>query len=249
MLTVPTSEVPALRPWFAPEQPGPLLYEHVARTGHGVCRVDRWPDPRVVLVELPGGNYSLRGDPSALTASDLDDVVGYVEAPQQWSPGLYALDPGVAVWDRVVATLPGTVPLLSAPAPTRRLTPSDAGVLAALSPDIAWIHVTWGGVAGLLASESAHAVFVDGRPVAVAVPFSIGGRYEDIGVVTEAEHRGRGLSTACAAAVVADIRGRGRTPSWSTSPDNAASLAIAARLGFVHARDDVLYAVRTPIPH
>ena len=67
-------------------------------------------------------------------------------------------------------------------------------------------------------------------------------------MVTEAAHRGRGLSTACAAAVVADIRARGRRPSWTTSPDNAGSRAVAARLGFVPVRDDVLYAVGVPVP-
>ena len=51
-----------------------------------------------------------------------------------------------------------------------------------------------------------------------------------------------------AAAVVADVRSRGRTPTWTTSPDNRASLAVAARLGFVQEREDVLYAVRTTIP-
>ena len=49
-------------------------------------------------------------------------------------------------------------------------------------------------------------------------------------------------------AVVADIRARGRRPTWTTSPDNTGSRAVAARLGFVHVRDDVLYAVGVPIP-
>ena len=67
-------------------------------------------------------------------------------------------------------------------------------------------------------------------------------------MVTEASHRGRGLATACAAALVADIRHRGRQPSWTTSPDNVGSLGVARRLGFRHVRDDVLYAVGVPIP-
>lgn len=84
--------------------------------------------------------------------------------------------------------------------------------------------------------------------VSVACSFYVGTEHEDIGVVTAPAFRGRGLSTACAAALATEIRARGRQPSWSTSPDNLASRAVAARLGFVHAREDVLYAVHTPIP-
>ena len=88
----------------------------------------------------------------------------------------------------------------------------------------------------------------DERVVAVAAAFFVGRAYEDVGVVTQPGYRGRGLGMACAAAVVADIRARGRRPSWTTSPDNVGSRGIAARLSFVHERDDVLYAVGVPVP-
>ncbi|MBW0119572.1 GNAT family N-acetyltransferase, partial [Pseudonocardia abyssalis] len=71
---------------------------------------------------------------------------------------------------------------------------------------------------------------------------------EDVGVVTDPAHRGAGLSTACAAALVHDIRARGRIPSWTTSPPNRASRAVAARLGFVTAGEGVLWAVGVPVP-
>ena len=67
-------------------------------------------------------------------------------------------------------------------------------------------------------------------------------------MVTERAYRGRGLSTSCAAAVIDDIPARGRRPTWTTSPENTGSRAVAARLGFVHARDEVLYAVGVAIP-
>jgi predicted GNAT family acetyltransferase len=89
---------------------------------------------------------------------------------------------------------------------------------------------------------------VEGRLVAVAVPFFIGDRYEELGVVTQLEHRRQGLSHSCAAAVISDIRGRGHTPTWTTSPDNIGSLAVSARLGFRPHHTDVLWAVRTSIP-
>jgi RimJ/RimL family protein N-acetyltransferase len=247
MRPVPADALPELRPWFAPERPGPLIFEHVLRTGHGRCLVDRWPHPQVVLAELPG-NYSLRGDPARLEYGDLDDVAGLVDAPPEWLPTLRAADPATAVWDRLVAVLPDGEAVPPPGDHVRLLAPGDAPALAAFGAESAWIHETWGGPAGLITAGVAYAGTVDGEPVSIAVPFYVGGEYEDIGVVTAPAHRRRGLSRASAAAVVRDIRARGRVPTWTTSPDNTASLAVAARLGFTHFRDDVLYAVRTPIP-
>ena len=245
MVPVSPGALPELAPWFSPERPGPMIYEHVARSGVGQCWVDRWPSPRVVLAEL-AGNYALRGDPDHVP--DLDDVVGLVEAPPEWFPALRASDPAVAVWDRVIATLPSTVEVPPPSIDVRPLAPADADGLAALDPTLTWIGETWGGPAGMAASGRAYGVFVGRRPVSVATSFYVGARHEDIGVVTEPDYRGKGLSTASAAALVADIRARGRTPSWTTSPDNAGSLGVASRLGFVQQRTDVLYAVRSPIP-
>jgi predicted GNAT family acetyltransferase len=84
--------------------------------------------------------------------------------------------------------------------------------------------------------------------VSVAVPFFIGEIHEDIGVVTERAFRRQGLSTACAAALVTDIRARGRLPTWITSRENVASVGVAGRLGFRRVREDVLYVMRTPVP-
>ena len=235
---VPAAAVAAL---FAPERPGPLIHPHVAATGVGRCRADRAEGPRTALAELPGGNVACRGEPVAVA-----DLRGLVEAPPEWVPALQDVAE-VGVWDRIVAELPDA----AEPAvrlPVRRLVPADLPALAALDPSIAWISETWGGHAGLAASGAAWVATDDGRPVAIACSFFVGRDHEDIGVVTEPAHRGRGLSTACAAAVVADIRARGRRPSWTTSPDNAGSRAVAARLGFVPVRDDVLYAVGVPIP-
>jgi hypothetical protein len=40
---------------------------------------------------------------------------------------------------------------------------------------------------------------------------------------------------------------RGREPSWSTSPSNEGSLAVARALGATRERDDVLWLPR-PLP-
>src|ERR1700754_2064090 len=138
VLPVPPTDVPALSSWFAPERPGPLIYQHVARTGHGRCRVDRWPDPRVVLAELPG-NYALRGKPDAIAPEELADITGFVEAPPAWLPALRATDPGTGEWDRVIAVLPDEVPTPPPDPRVRRLTPDVAPALRGLGSDCTWI--------------------------------------------------------------------------------------------------------------
>lgn len=239
MREVPAAEVAG---FFLPERPGPLVQQHVAATGVGRCRADRWPDPRTVVAELPGGNIAVRGEPRVI-----EDLTGLVEAPPEWLAALREIDPATAEWPRLIFALPDTaeVPVHTG---VRRLGPADAKALERLDPSIAWIGETWDGAAGLAASGRAWAAFEGAAIVSVACVFFVGRQHEDIGVVTDPAFRGHGLSTSCAAAVAADIRSRGHRPTWATSPDNVASQAVAAHLGFAHVRDDVLYAVHTPVP-
>lgn len=236
---VPPEVVAAL---FAPERPGPLIHAQIVTSGVGRCLTDREQDPRTAVAEMPGGNVACRGEPVAVPG-----LRGFVEAPPRWLPALRT-GGEVGVWERIVAVLPDGGGDPAVRHPVRRLTPADVAGLAGLDPSIAWISETWGGPGGLAASGMAWAAFDDGSPVAVAAPFYVGRAHEDIGVVTQPEHRGRGLSTACAAALIGDTRARGRQASWTTSPDNAASRRVAAKLGFVPVRDDVLYAVGVPVP-
>ena len=67
-------------------------------------------------------------------------------------------------------------------------------------------------------------------------------------MVTEAAYRGQGLSMACADALCQDIERRGRHASWSTSPDNRASIRVAEKLGFRFEREDRLYVIGLDIP-
>lgn len=232
-----------------PDRPGPLVALHVLRTGNGALFVDRWPHPRALLA-ASAGNYSLTGDPSAVRGHELAGrLAGMVDAPAGFEPLLRDAFPDLKVWERVILELSEgkAGPLRERPG-LRRLRSGDAALVWGLSAEIAWISRTWGGPDGLASSGTAWGAFVDGRLASLAVSFFVGDRHEDIGVVTEAEHRGKGLSAACAARLCEEIRGRGRTPSWSTSPDNAASLRVADKLGFRRARDDLLYVVAQPIP-
>jgi len=247
VLILPRSLHGQLRPWFEPERPGPLVWSHIVRTGHGRCLVDRWPNPRTVLAEV-GGNISLRGDPEHLSDPD-EPIVGFVDAPESFLAVLRDLDPDLHIWDRLVFELPGVIQRPPQPAAAvRRLIAADTDALAELAEDSLWIAKTLDGHTGLASSELGWGAFDEGRLVSVAVPFYLGEHHEDLGVVTEQAFRRRGLSTACAAAVVTDTLARGRHATWATTPDNHGSLGVAARLGFRLVREDVLYLVRIPVP-
>jgi RimJ/RimL family protein N-acetyltransferase len=249
MIQLTLEQTVTLKPWILPDRPGPLVGLHVINTGHGRCWADRWPSPRAVLVET-AGNYSLAGDPDALTPADLQPhIAGFVEVPEAFVPLLRAAFPDALVWDRVILELPGR-PRLSQPPDQsiRRLGPADTAQLKGLSQESDWISKTWGGPAGLADGTYAWGAFAEGRLVSVACSFFVGERYEDIGVVTEPEYRGQGLSAACAGSVCRDILDRGRRPSWTTSPDNLASLRVAEKLGFSLQRYDHLYVVGISIP-
>jgi RimJ/RimL family protein N-acetyltransferase len=245
------AQLSTLRRWFLPERPGPLVAQHVIGTGHGSCLADRWPDPRALVVQT-GGNYTLAGDPGALDPARLRGrVAGFVEAPAAFEPLLRAAARERHEWPRVILSLQGP----GRPPPghrgahrLRRLGPGEAGSLARLGEETDWIANTWGGPDGLAASGTARGAFDGPRLVAVACPFFVGAVYEDLGVATEPDARGLGLSTACAGAVCQDVRRRGRTPSWTTSPDNTASLRVAAKLGFTLQRRDRLLVVDVPVP-
>ncbi|MFQ5706127.1 MAG: GNAT family N-acetyltransferase [bacterium] len=249
MMQINTSQTATLEEWFVPDRPGPLVGLHVIQTGNGACFVDRWPNPRAVLVDS-AGNYSLAGEAEVLTPVDLKDrIAGFVEAPEPFVPLLKAAFPELKVWHRVIMELPGK-PSFSLPrtAKVRQIESGDTCHLWGLSPEVAWICKTWGGPAGLASSGHAWGAFADGRLVSVACTFYVGVRYEDIAVVTEPEFRGLGLSGACAGALCADIQSRGRRPSWQTSPDNTASLRVAQKLGFTLSRHDCHYVIGVPIP-
>jgi GNAT superfamily N-acetyltransferase len=209
--------------------------------------VDRWPNPRTVIAEV-ADNYSLRGDPAYLEA-EAESIAGFVDAPVEFLPALRQLDPDLCIWERVGFELKEDV--RRSPEATvvpRRLTAADADAVARLAEGLSWISKTLGGPAGLAASGLGWAAFIGDELVSVAVPFFIGESHEDIGVVTERAFRRQGLSTACAAALVTDIRTRGRLPTWITSRENVASVGLAEQLGFRRVRGDVLYVMRTPVP-
>jgi GNAT superfamily N-acetyltransferase len=246
MLPIPPDPV-WLSDWQEREQPGyDTVVGHVLATGHGRFWVDREARPRAVLAET-GGNYLLVGDPDAVGPAALRPLItGFVATPARFVPLLQATFEHVSRWERVVyAMLQATSdsPPVAGHGSVRRLTSADAAAIGALHPDAAWIGKTWGGPAGLAASGHGWGAYHDGDLAAVACTFFVGARYHELGVVTDPDHRGRGLATACAWHAMQHAVSVGRLPSWSTTPDNGASRRIAEKLGFPLVRHDALYAI------
>jgi GNAT superfamily N-acetyltransferase len=210
------------------------LAGHLAAVGVGNWWLDRTPAPRVIAVEV-AGNWLLRGDPRAVSTEELRelDIRGFVDAPAGFAAALRSTAETVTPWDRVLLTLDR--PAAAAPPPPgtviRKLVPDDAAMIADLAPSLSWISKTWGGPEPLAASGYAWGAFLGPDLASVACTFLLGQRNEEIGVVTEPSARRQGLSAACAARLCAEIQQRGRRPSWSTSTDNAASIATARSIG------------------
>ena len=98
----------------------------------------------------------------------------------------------------------------------------------------------------LLTNGAAAGAVVDNRLVALAHTNAMTARYGDIGVFTDEAWRGRGFATSAASIVAHCIRERGRVPVWSAGEDNAASLRVAAKLGFVEASRRVYLNIVVP---
>src|SRR5215210_4464435 len=99
MIQLTPQQLATLKAWFLPDRPGSLISLHVLQTGHGRCFVDRWPDPRTVLVDT-AQNMSLSGAPTTLQPDDLRaHVAGFVEATDNFVPLLRATFPDLVVWD------------------------------------------------------------------------------------------------------------------------------------------------------
>jgi predicted GNAT family acetyltransferase len=111
-----------------------------------------------------------------------------------------------------VPDLEGAVPL-----------PADAPLPPALADELAWAR-TRGTV---------WTAYVDGEPASFAYAPWHSPTYFDVSVDTLPGARQLGLATLVASAMIRDERTRGRQPVWGADEGNAASLALAKRLGFV----------------
>jgi len=234
-----------------------LHASHVVATGCGRIWVDRWPAPRATAA-FTGGNLGLAGHPGAFDPDGLAFTVGellsswdrvFIDPGPSFGPLLRRSLDGLRLWPRVLYALRGggTGPPAVRGVQVRPLRPDDADAIRDLHPSIAWISDTRGGPEAVARSDRAVGAFVGDLLASVAVVFYEGSDYEELGVVTDPGHRGRGLSPRCAAALVDRIRARGRVPCWSTTPDNGASRRVAEKLGFTLEAEQLHFVAGQPV--
>jgi hypothetical protein len=111
-----------------------------------------------------------------------------------------------------------------------RVTEANADLLHALLP--AWVP-------DVHRSPPLMALVVDDRAVAVCASVRVTPRAHEAGVEAAASFRGRGYAPRVVAAWARAVRARGAEPLYSTSWSNAASRAVARKLGLVQFGHDL----------
>ena len=130
----------------------------------------------------------------------------------------------------VYHTLGGRVNEFTVPE-VRPLGLEDEGLLAAYRSDPR--EMGFATFEDLLTEGVAAGAVVGGSLVALAHTNAMTALYGDIGVATDEPWRGMDFASSAASIVAGRIQELGRTPVWSAGEGNAASLRVAAKLGFV----------------
>lgn len=223
------------------EQPQTLMTREQLR--RGLCRayaIGSAAEPLAAVVlpsAFPGDATAYGDDPDLIWAIlRTRDDWRYVEIARDLAPALAARITAATGQDCECAeefyfVLECPVPVWPDPR-VRRLTPADLPLLEAATEPLQMSDWRFGSAAALLAEGLVAGAVVDGEVVAVGYTAARDERYADVGIVTREDWRNRGLSTAAAALVCADIQAAGQIPVWGTSWDNIASQKVAAKLGF-----------------
>jgi hypothetical protein len=196
------------------------------------------PPPMLFLGRTPGSDLLCfrAGAPEALIRA----VRAVVDGLAPWVAGV----PSVSVVERLQAVLAGHGSMGTAHAGPafvfpRPLVPPMGAML--LYPRHA--HMLHPGLA-TLAPELRHrrpiyAVLRGGQAVSVCYSARTTAEAAEAGVETVVEYRGQGCAALAADAWAQEVRAKGRVPFYSTSWDNAASLAVAGKLDLIALGEDI----------
>jgi GNAT acetyltransferase-like protein len=222
------------------DSPETALAVHLLRKGGGeVYVMGDLPDFRAVVLEAYDVGPELLafgGDAEALVhiLAGIRDWEA-VNAPAAIGPqlaGLIASElclPGHMI-DDIYQVPGGPVAVVSNP-DVRMLSHADVDMLNA-TPDV--IRDSFDDdLHAVLEEELIAGAVVDGQVVSVGCTYGFREKFVDVAISTLPAYRGRGYAAAAASLVASRTQAAGNVPIWSCAPTNTASLAVAARLGYI----------------
>jgi GNAT superfamily N-acetyltransferase len=231
-------DFPAIAAWLGDTPETTISVHHLNRRQCRVAITGALPMPRAIVVQSDDGPE----EPTAF-GTDASSIWLALQALDGWTcinviPPVAAdlaalmqreLETPIRTQDDIYHTLQRPAPRI-AHDDVRRLTPDDLPLLQAAPAALQ------GGGFGSPAAELAEGIVAAGivadEIVAIAHAYAVTPNHADIGVATREDQRGRGLASAAAALVARAVQATGRTPVWSCGETNAASLRVAAKLGF-----------------
>lgn len=230
-----------LGPLFASDQPVAIrLWAVLDGVVPGRLVVDDPEQPTLALVqELAEGTTYIGG---AATAASLADGLALLRAAQsvvvcRWpNDALWAmLSPapsyeGTAI-DFLDRAAEVDLPSLLAVPEGYTLRPIDSAV-AAMLPGFDYYDAMFGGRDAALERTLGACVLRGEEMAAEAVAGPLVRGLAEMGVGTADGHRRQGLATAVSAHIIQAVEARGYQAFWNAAAHNAASVALARRLGF-----------------
>ncbi|MEL6271162.1 MAG: GNAT family N-acetyltransferase [Chloroflexota bacterium] len=204
----------------------------MARSGTTLIQQADYTDRRVVLYTFKRRVFAQVAPPllddtqatvrklghgHTLTVDDLVSDWG-IEPAQRVQSTVYHLYPP----DFIPATVPDGFTL-------RRLEEKDDDALARLRGAVTEDEAAEGDVE--IEHDDSTGVFDSDRLTAVASSYIFRG-FVDVGVLTHAKYRKKGLGTAVVSAVISQILDRQNQPIYRAAATNVGSVKIAERLGF-----------------
>jgi RimJ/RimL family protein N-acetyltransferase len=191
------------------------------------------PAPRFFLSRTASGNlWRTRYDLPADLAGALEQlaagepVVGDLSQRPRYEGEYIALLEQHAPLSSTYAGPAYYLPELSPPNGAQNVTITPANT-ALLEPHYPYAQSEYADLAPVIVHVE------DGIAVSICFSARITGQVAEVGVHTAEHYRGRGYAAETVCAWVSAIRAMGRLPLYSTEWENAASLAVARKLGAV----------------
>ncbi|MFH1011243.1 MAG: GNAT family N-acetyltransferase [bacterium] len=215
-----------------------------------VAFCDDWTEPRVASIAWKD-HLVLAGDANSdgwIEFVTSLDFRGFIQAPEDFLPGMRHVAPDLAVWPRISFLLNGSPKQVPYPANARirQVRAGDAPALEQIGQS--WVWQYWEDAEDFCQTATACVAEVGNIAVSVVSIFNEHEGHTDLAVATHPSFRRKGFATAAAHALCTQLVSEDKIPIWNTSPDNIASSTIPRKLGFTEIPANPMYVMNREIP-